>query len=118
VALTIAEVLADVAASPGFKGLGEVTARSKGEKGESPLHWIAVLGDGLAIQLLLEAGADLTAVDDDGNTPLHTAIKWRQVAAAKALIESGASLEIRNREGLTPADMARADRFEPTISLF
>jgi len=116
--LTLAEVLTDVAASPGFKGVSDITIDSRGVGGESPLHWMAVLGDPKAIQLLVDAGADINAVNDEGNSPLHVAVKWRQADAASLLITRGANPQIRNRKGNTPAEVARSDAYEPTIALF
>jgi len=116
--LTLEEVLADVATSPGFKGVSDVTIVSRGIGGESPLHWMAILGDSKAIQLLLDAGAGIDAVDDEGNAPLHVAVKWRQAEAASSLIARGAKCEIRNNQGSTPAEIARSDGYGPTMALF
>jgi len=116
--LTLAEVLTDVAASPGFKDVSNVTIDSRGIGGESPLHWMAVLGDPKAIQLLVDAGADINAVDDEGNSPLHVAVKWRQAEAASLLIACGADRQIRNSKGSTPAEVARSDGYKPTMALF
>jgi ankyrin repeat protein len=78
---------------------------------------LATLGDTKAIVLLVNAGAELSAINNKGNTPLHEAVMCRQTAAAKVLIELGASHKIANIAGQTPQDIARSDNYTPTIEL-
>ena len=113
--LKIAELLSD------FRDYGElpdelrVSIHSRSATGETPLHWMATLGDGAAIQLLHEAGADLNAQDDDGNTPMHAAVVSRQTIAVKQLISAGAIIELPNNAGLTPVGLAELDGFKPIL---
>ena len=116
--LTLHEVLADTAASPGFEAIGEVGINTRGNGGESPLHWMSTLGDSKAVRLLLEAGAAIDATDKHGNTPLHEAVSGRHTQAAQALIEHGASIGIKNSRGQTVKDIAREEGFEPVVLLF
>ncbi len=116
--LTITEILSDVAAAPGFSGISVVDVNSRGRNGETPLHWMAVLGDANAIRLLLDAGADVSSPDDEGNTPLHVAVKWRQTEAARVLLERGADRGRLNDQGQNPLDVAKHDGFGPTIEVF
>ena len=116
--LTIEEVLSDVAASPGFCGVENVGVNSRGRNGESPLHWMATLGDVNGVRLLLEANSSINAADNQGNTPLHEAVASRQTLVVQLLIGKGADLYIRNLAGLTPEDLAKSDGFSPTIELF
>ena len=104
--LTLAEVLQDAANSPGFENVGAVEVGSVGTEGQTPLHWMAVLGDVPAIHLLLNAGANVDAQNDDGNTALHEALKLRHLPAAHALLEHRARTDLRNKQGLSPADLA------------
>ena len=115
--LTLEEILSDVAMSPGFSNVGKVGVDSRGDEGQSPLHWMATLGDAVGIRLLVEAGASINAIDNAGNTPLHEAVAWRQTLAARELIEQGADVLLRNGAGLTPLNIAKSDGFEPTIEL-
>ena len=39
--------------------------------GETPLHWAAAFGSQEMIRLLIDAGADILALDADGHTPRH-----------------------------------------------
>lgn len=45
------------------------------------------------IRLLVEAGADVNAVDADGERTLSKAIRWGSVEGVRALLKKGASLE-------------------------
>lgn len=116
--LTLSEVLSDVAASPGFEDVAAVAPDSRGRNGETPLHWMATLGDDKGVLLLLNAGANINAQDNGGNTPLHRAISDRQVSAAQALLTAGADRALTNIEGLTPKGLADADGYAPAIALF
>lgn len=114
--LTLTEILSDFAAHSGTES--EVRVTTQGPNGETPLHWMATLGDTNAIRLLVAAGAEVSATDQKGNTPLHEAVAYRQAPAAQILIESGANLHSCNFAGQTPQDIAQSDGYSPTIALF
>lgn len=116
--LTLAEVLEDVANSPAFHGVEDVGPNTRGQNGETPLHWMATLGDGEGVRLLVDAGGVVDAADQNGNTPLHECCASRQLAAAKMLIGLGANRELKNHDGLTPRDVAAVEGFQPMIDLF
>ena len=113
--LTLEEVLSDVAASPGFDGADPVTINSIGRSGQTPLHWMATLGDVPAVTLLLNAGADIHAPNHSGNTALHEAIVSRQTAVVNVLVQHGASLSAANNAGYTPLELAMTENFLPSI---
>ena len=113
--LTLNEILTDFAA---FLGSAPGSVATRGPNGESPLHWMATLGDAEAICLLVAGGAELSAIDHNGDTPLHEAVANRQVAAAKALIDLGANIHLCNAAGQTPQDIAMRDGYNPTVALF
>lgn len=54
------------------------------------------------VELLIEVGADINAVDEDGNTTLHRAMCLSNPEIAEILIKKGADLEIKNKLGETP----------------
>lgn len=114
--LTLNEILSDFGTFLGSVRAASVTTRS--QRGETALHWMATLGDANAIRLLITAGAETSATDNEGNTPLHEAVRYRQAMAAKTLIELGANLEIRNAEGQTAREIAESDGYQPTLELF
>lgn len=55
-----------------------------------------------AIDLLINAGADLHARDFKGNTPLHLAVNYGSREIMAALLAKGADTEAVNRDGSTP----------------
>ena len=116
--LTLEEILDDVSVTPPFRHLASVEVDSRGANGETPLHWMATLGDANAIIILLNNGVDIDEADNDGNTPLHEAIMYCQAHAAKVLIEYGASTSIKNVDGISPEEMAKRNSYALTQFLF
>ena len=116
--LTLDEVLSDAASSPGFDGVEKVDVNSRGRDGQTPLHWMATLGDLKGIRLLIRAGAEIDAQDCHGNTSLHEAVSWRHSTAVRLLLEYGANENIRNSAGHSAKDAALSDAFAPTVELF
>lgn len=51
--------------------------------------------------MLLDKGADVSAVDKDGWTSLHTAAR-KDLTTAKALYQAGANIHARSNDGWTP----------------
>lgn len=72
----------------------------------TPLHVAAVRGDIEAIEILLEAGADINAVGEGGYTPLHEAIAQGHVEAVRTFIAHRAAIDIDNEDGSSPYDFA------------
>ncbi len=58
------------------------------------------------IRLLLKAGADINAPDQNGATPLHRAVRTRSAAAVKCLLAAGADPTLKNKPGSTPFHLA------------
>lgn len=79
-------------------------------QGMTPLHFAAMFGHAEVIQVLIQAGADIQATDeDDGRSPLHYAARNNNAEAAKALIEGGADVDVEDNFGETPMELAEGD---------
>jgi ankyrin repeat protein len=77
-----------------------------------PLHRAAQLGRVEIMTLLLDAGADINAVDENRNTACHVAIHENQFEALKLLFECGAKLDYVGRSLLSiVAQYGRDERF-------
>ena len=75
-----------------------VKARDK--DGSTPLHCAAWKGHQQVVALLLKAGADVNAQNENdhwGTTPLHAAAHANQAAIAQLLIDHGAISSRRGR---------------------
>ena len=77
-----------------------------------------------ALKLLLEAGCDVNAVNDEGNTPLHLAVTLKPsnervhifTNMLKVLFDGGAHHDFVNNDGKTPMDMAQTDEARMILS--
>src|SRR5215471_1350523 len=82
-----------------------LSARDKDDS--TPLHCAVWKGHLAVVNALLEAGADVNAVNQNdhwGNTPLHAAAHANHAAIAEVLIQRGANLDARDTNGRTPLD--------------
>jgi ankyrin repeat protein len=64
-----------------------------------PLHHATDLGRVEIMTMLLDAGADVNAVDEDRNTACLVAIDENKFDALKLLVERGANLGVVNSDG-------------------
>lgn len=80
----------------------------------TPLHYAAKRGSLQIVELLLKAGASVSATDDDGCTPLHLSIWSRHLAVAKALVAAHAPIEAKDSHDHTPLMYASASG-EPAL---
>lgn len=91
---------------PDELGARIVEIGSRGTDGDTPLHVMAWRRDCRAIEVLIEAGAELDAIGDMGQTPLHVAVMQGDECSAELLLRAGASPDIRSEFGDTPRELA------------
>jgi hypothetical protein len=75
------------------------------ETSMSDLHKAAVKGDLALINLALEKGVDIDAVNSDGHTALHRAALAEKANACELLIEFGANVDLKDNYGDSLLDM-------------
>ena len=78
----------------------EVMAQSIEDHKSYPLHYAAYYGNPEAIELLVNAGADVSAKNAYGNMPIYDALL--KPTNVEALIRLGSNVNDRNLEGDTP----------------
>lgn len=88
--------------------LGEhpVAIDSTGPDGDTPLHVMVWRTDRHAVNVLIEAGADVNAMGDMSETPLHVAIGREDLPIIEALLKAGAKTNIRSEFNETAAERA------------
>ncbi|KAF3908010.1 Espin [Orbilia brochopaga] len=74
------------------------------KSGMSALMLAAKAGNDANINILLDSGADINAVDPLGNTSLHFASAYGHLKAIRTLIDRGCSFDHRNRKGWNAKD--------------
>ena len=89
----------------------------RGIFGNTPLKVAAIWGDIGAACLLIDAGADVNAKNENGYTALHWAAESDDRRMARLLIERGTSPRQKNDEGLTPLDLALASGHDALAAL-
>lgn len=67
--------------------------------GKTPLSMAASGGCESSVRLLLDAGANVNATDDQGATALMEAANVGLVPIVQLLLDKGADMEIRNKDG-------------------
>lgn len=85
--------------------------------GATPLHYAALNLDSGPLKVLLAAGAEVNARDQEGNTPLHMAAYATRSENARLLLEAGADVEARSAAGRTPLSVARRVRADETAGI-
>ena len=76
------------------------------EYGITPLLAACIKGSKNAVDLLLDLGANINAVDNEGNNCLHYAVEGNNINLLKKLLVRGADKTIRNKENQLPIDLA------------
>lgn len=113
----LTDVLSSFGHTAEFAGIDLIEPNQQGIFGTRPLGIAATIGDIEAIEILLEAGADIDGKGEDGYTPLHDAVAHGKLEAIRYLLKKGASLTSVNDDGETPRQLAESIRREDVIKL-
>ena len=83
----------------------------------TPLILSADCNNFLAVNLLLDHGADANIASADGNSPMHRAVSNGFFDIAKRLVEKGSDVNLQNKEGITPLFLGVKNKHEQLIKL-
>ena len=86
--------------------------------GNTSLHLACEGGNKAVVQLLVDHGANVTAVNSKGETSVHTAAQHKSVEIMKLLLDKGDNtIELKDHRGCTPLHHA-AENNQPEIITF
>ncbi|MHC4264877.1 MAG: ankyrin repeat domain-containing protein [Planctomycetota bacterium] len=74
--------------------------------GDTPLHWAIRAGRKPVVDVLLEYGANITAVNNFGNTCLHVAAEYNHPELVELMLRNGVDIQAKNKDGETPLHVA------------
>ncbi|KAH3757163.1 serine/threonine-protein kinase STY8 [Pelomyxa schiedti] len=72
---------------------------------ETPLHYASKGGNAQSVALLIQAGADVAAVNKNGFTAMHFACAQGHLEVVKQLKQYGADPTVPNKSGESPLDL-------------
>jgi len=78
-------------------------------------------GQAQIVELLIQSGADVNALEINGRTPLHDAANGGHLDVIDVLVRNGADLEAKDNEGMTPlmwGKISRSGRSEQVVEKF
>ncbi|KAJ1478441.1 ankyrin repeat-containing domain protein, partial [Baffinella frigidus] len=84
----------------------DLTVHIEESQGGTLLHKAVSFGHAEIVKLLLENGADLSAVDNDGKTPLFVAAAFDHEAILALLLSKGADVASKDANGRTALEWA------------
>ena len=87
------------------------------ELGITPLHCACIRGSKNAVDLLLDLGANINALDNEGNNCLHYAVNSNNPNLLKKLLIRGANKNIKNNKNETPLDLAIQNNYKKLINI-
>jgi hypothetical protein len=73
----------------------------------TPLHEAALRSSLKMVELLVEKGAEVDALDTEGDTPLHKAVKGDHLPAMHHLLKNGANPHLKNKRNISPLELAQ-----------
>jgi len=114
---TIEDIYREVESVPDFSGHKISSPTYKNGYGDTVLHIVSNWGDCQAIELLIEAGAEINATGETGFTPLHCAAEQNRPTAICALLRLGARSKPDNN-GQTPLELALSLGNEEAVDAF
>ncbi|TMX04179.1 hypothetical protein EJD97_011047 [Solanum chilense] len=68
-------------------------------------------------QVLLEAGAEVDALDKNKNTALHYAAGYGRKECVALLLKNGEAVTLQNLDGKTPIDVAKLNNQNEVLTL-
>ena len=87
--------------------VSQSNVNSRDDAGNTLLHWATANGNLKLTEILIEAGADIDAMNNEGDAPIHLAARFGHTAIAGYLIDSAdANKNVQNIQGFTPLHVA------------
>jgi ankyrin repeat protein len=81
------------------------------------IHAASASGSLSIVRALLEAGADVNALQEKGFTPLHEAAATGKLELLRLLLDHGANAELQTEDGKSALDLARDEKEDAIVEL-
>ncbi|KAK3682066.1 hypothetical protein B0T22DRAFT_413086 [Podospora appendiculata] len=83
----------------------------------SPVHMAALKGQSKILEILLNKGANINALDSTGRTPLHCAVEGERMDTVKLLLDRGADMTCLDSKGISALHVAVEKGMEDAVIL-
>ncbi|KAK3995706.1 cytochrome P450 3A9 [Cladorrhinum sp. PSN332] len=100
-------------ATPAPPVMQQKTSEPKG-----PVHMAALKGQCKILEILLNKGADVNAVDPSGRTPLHCGVEGGRMDAVRLLLDRGADVTKLTAKGVSVLQLAVEKDLEDAVLMF
>ena len=84
---------------------------------DTPLYYVAINGDIVIVEMLVNRGANINAENQYGITPLHDAVKSKKMEISELLLKKRACGNATNICNITPLHLAVETGSEDIIKL-
>jgi ankyrin repeat protein len=104
--IDIARSVFEAAKEGGFDSVPRVGVNQLDIRGYALVHYVTDMVDSLALNVLIEQGANINLKDKHGNTPIFYTVLHGSLEMTTKLASAGANINSQNNDGVSPLHLA------------